>query len=179
MPREMRWPVLVAVGVAIALQVVLPQRVAIGLGPRVLLPALEGLLLVVLLLANPGQVSTEERRLRVIGVALIALVSATNFVSLAELLHALLYGTRAGGRTLVYASVPIWLTNVIAFGLWFWELDRAGRLRGCASSTASPTSCSPRWVPADPTRRGHRVSATTCTRRSRMPPHSVPPTRCR
>ncbi len=125
-PREVRWPVLVAVAVAIALQLVLPERVTTELGPRVLLPSLEGLLLVVLLIANPGQVSTEERRLRVLGLVLIGLVSATNFVSLTELLHALLYGTRAGGRTLVYASVPIWLTNVIAFGLWFWELDRGG-----------------------------------------------------
>lgn len=125
-PREVRWPVLVAIAVAIALQLVLPQRVAEGLGPRVLLPSLEGLLLVVLLITNPGLVSTEERRLRVLGLALTGLVSATNFVSLTELLHALLYGTRAGGRSLVYASVPIWLTNVIAFSLWFWLLDRGG-----------------------------------------------------
>jgi hypothetical protein len=62
----------------------------------------------------------------VLGLALTGLVSATNFVSLTELLHALLYGTRAGGRSLVYASVPIWLTNVIAFSLWFWLLDRGG-----------------------------------------------------
>jgi hypothetical protein len=27
---------------------------------------------------------------------------------------------------MVYASVPIWLTNVIVFGLWYWELDRGG-----------------------------------------------------
>jgi len=26
----------------------------------------------------------------------------------------------------VYASVPVWLTNVIVFGLWYWELDRGG-----------------------------------------------------
>jgi uncharacterized membrane protein len=58
--------------------------------------------------------------------ALIALTTVANVVSLAELIHALLYGTKAGGRSLVYASVPIWLTNVIVFGLWYWELDRGG-----------------------------------------------------
>ena len=26
----------------------------------------------------------------------------------------------------MFASVPIWLTNVIAFGLWYWEIDRGG-----------------------------------------------------
>jgi uncharacterized membrane protein len=80
----------------------------------------------VLLLANPGQISKESSRLRMISVALIALISAANVVSLIELIHALLYGSRAGGRPLVYASVPIWLTNVIVFGLWYWELDRGG-----------------------------------------------------
>ncbi|MGP0110062.1 MAG: hypothetical protein ACLPR9_14580 [Acidimicrobiales bacterium] len=43
-----------------------------------------------------------------------------------QLVKALLEHTSAGGRTLVFASVPIWLTNVIVFGLWYWELDRGG-----------------------------------------------------
>jgi hypothetical protein len=30
------------------------------------------------------------------------------------------------GRELIVASVGIWLTNVIVFGLWYWELDRGG-----------------------------------------------------
>jgi uncharacterized membrane protein len=59
-------------------------------------------------------------------VALIALITVANVISLTDLIHALLYGTRAGGRSLVYASVPIWLTNVLVFGLWYWELDRGG-----------------------------------------------------
>ena len=90
--REHRWPASIAVVVAIALQIVLPYRVTEGLGPRWLLPALEGALL----------------------------------VALAELIRALLDHASPGGRSLVYASVPIWITNVIVFGLWYWELDRGG-----------------------------------------------------
>jgi uncharacterized membrane protein len=123
---EPRWPALLAVLVAIALQLILPESLIRGLGNRGLIPSLEGLLLLVLLIANPGRISPEQSRLRIIGVALIALITIANMVSLVELIHALLYGTRAGGRPLVYASVPIWLTNVIAFGLWYWELDRGG-----------------------------------------------------
>jgi uncharacterized membrane protein len=112
---------------AIALQLILPDRLIEGLGNRALIPALEGALIVVLLVANPtGHISKEQSRLRVFSVALIALITVANVVSLIELIHALLYGSRAGGRPLVYASVPIWLTNVIAFGLWYWELDRGG-----------------------------------------------------
>ena len=122
---EPRWPALLSVLIAIALQLTLPDRLIRGLGNRWLLPALEGALIVVLLIANPGRISKEEARLRVVGVALIAIITVTNVVSLTELIYALLYSTTSG-RPLVYASVPIWLTNVIVFGLWYWELDRGG-----------------------------------------------------
>jgi uncharacterized membrane protein len=123
---EPRWPALLAVLAAITLQLVLPDRLIRGLGNRALIPAMEGALIAILLIANPGRISREESRLRVVGVALIALITIANVVSLAELIHALLYGTKGGGRPLVYASVPIWLTNIIVFGLWYWELDRGG-----------------------------------------------------
>ncbi len=123
---EPRWPALLAVVAAAALQLILPQTLIRGLGNRGLIPALELALIVVLLIANPGRISKEESRLRIVGIALIALITIANVVSLIELIHALLYGTKAGGRPLVYASVPIWLTNIIVFGLWYWELDRGG-----------------------------------------------------
>jgi hypothetical protein len=120
------WPARLAVLSAIGLQLLLPDRLIQGLGNRALIPALEGVLLLVLLIANPGHISKEESRFRMVSLALIALVTVANLVSLIELIHALLYGSKAGGRPLVYASVPIWLTNVIVFGLWYWELDRGG-----------------------------------------------------
>ena len=123
---EPRWPALLATATAAALQVILPETLIRGLGNRALIPALEGGLILVILIANPGRISEEEKRLRIIGLSLIALITIANVVSLVELIHALLYGTKAGGRPLVYASVPIWLTNVIVFGLWYWELDRGG-----------------------------------------------------
>jgi uncharacterized membrane protein len=145
-----------AVLVAIALQLLLPDSVIRGLGNRALIPALEGALLLVLLIVNPGRVSRQESRFRVVGVALIALITIANFVSLTELIHALLYGSKTGGRPLVYASVPIWLTNVIVFGLWYWELDRGGpafrhqpkhRHPDFLFPQMSTPGSSPGWVP--------------------------------
>jgi len=123
---EPRWAALVAVTGAAALQLSLPDRLIRGLGNRGLIPALEGALIVVLLIANPGRISTEESRLRVIGVVLIGIITIANVVSLSELIHALLYSASTSGRSLVYAAAPVWLTNVIVFGLWYWELDRGG-----------------------------------------------------
>ena len=178
---ESRWPALLATLAAIALQLVLPNSLLRGLGNRALIPSLEGGLLLVLLIANPGHISKEESRLRMVGLALIALITVANVVSLIELIHALLYpaGNHAGGRPLVYASVPIWLTNVIVFGLWYWELDRAGRPHVSSPTTGAPTSSSPRCRRRDPPRGGHPTSSTTCTRRSPMRPLSAPQTRCR
>ena len=123
---ESRWPPLVAVVVAIALQVVLPTSLIQGLGPRWLIPAVEGVLLVALLITNPHQVDRAESNLRLLSLAMIAVITVANVVALGELIRALLDHTTAAGRTLVFASVPIWLTNVIAFGLWYWEVDRGG-----------------------------------------------------
>ena len=123
---ESRWPPVLAVVVAIALQVVLPTSLIQGLGPRWLIPAVEGVLLVALLITNPHQVDRAESNLRLLSLAMIAVITVANVVALGELIRALLDHTTAPGRTLVFASVPIWLTNVIAFGLWYWEIDRGG-----------------------------------------------------
>ena len=123
---ESRWPPLLAVVVAIALQVVLPNTVIKGLGPRWLIPVLEVLLLVALVVTNPHRVDREESNLRLLSLAMIAVITVVNMVALGELIRALLGHSGAGGRPLVFASVPIWITNVIAFGLWYWELDRGG-----------------------------------------------------
>ena len=32
----------------------------------------------------------------------------------------------SGGRGLIYSAVAIWLTNVIVYGIWFWEIDGGG-----------------------------------------------------
>jgi len=124
---EHRWPATVAVLVAIVLQIILPNTLIRGLGPRWLIPVLEGVLLLVLTIANPaGRITAESRDLRRVSMVLIAVISFANVVALGELINALLNHTSAGGRSLVFASVPIWLTNVIVFGLWYWELDRGG-----------------------------------------------------
>jgi uncharacterized membrane protein len=110
----------------------------------------------VILVANPGRISPEQSRIRAVGITLIALTTAANLISLTELIHALLYGSKATGRPLVYASVPIWLTNVIVFGLWYWELDRGGPAARTLASHRRPdflfpqmvtSGASPGWTP--------------------------------
>jgi len=123
---ESRLPPLVAVLVVIGLQVALPNRVIASLGPRWLIPVVEGVLLVALVITNPHRADREQSNLRLLSLAMIAVITTANILDLGELIRALLDRTHAGGRALVFASVPVWVTTVIAFGLWFWELDRGG-----------------------------------------------------
>ena len=63
----------------------------------------------------------------------ITAMNIGNVTSLALLLRRLVNGTKLDGRSLMLSAVEIWLTSVIVFGLWFWELDRGGpiaRARG-------------------------------------------------
>jgi uncharacterized membrane protein len=56
-------------------------------------------------------------------IGLIALIGIGNAATLGYLIHGLLYSGGVTGRTLLFAAFDIWVTNVIAFGLLYWELD--------------------------------------------------------
>jgi uncharacterized membrane protein len=122
---EARWQVSVGVVAAIVMQATLPQEV--GLRPRWLLPTLAGVLLVALVVANPRRINRRSRVLRTGSLVLIAIVSLANASSAVRLVAHLVQGTETSGAArLLLTGGAIWLTNVIAFALWYWELDRGG-----------------------------------------------------
>jgi uncharacterized membrane protein len=124
--RDPYWPAQVAVLATIALDLDLPNTLT--LRPVWVLPVLEGLLLVGLVATTPRRADQPRSRRRIAALALIGLVSAANVLSLALLVHYLLHGGIAvkDGRSLIRAGVEIWVTNVLLFAVWYWELDRGG-----------------------------------------------------
>src|SRR5262249_33462878 len=66
---------------------------------------------------------------RVLAFGLIGLITITNIVSLLRLVAALLHATRATGFALLDDAANLWVTNVVCFALWYWELDRGGPAR--------------------------------------------------
>jgi hypothetical protein len=128
---EPRWPSSVAVLVAIGLYVSLPSQVASGSYGgyvlRYLAPVLELMLLIPLAVTAPHRHIYESGRRRKLALAMIAIVSLANVVALGFLVHYLL-GTSGAvhGRQLLLAAAQIWWTNVIVYGLWYWELDGGG-----------------------------------------------------
>lgn len=121
---EHRWPAIATVAVSLGMYFALPDRFV--LGPKWLLPALEGALLIPLTIANPVRLTRQTRATRAISVALIALISLFNAFSTGLLVHGLLHGIKLGGRSLILSAIEIWITNVLVFTLWYWELDRGG-----------------------------------------------------
>jgi uncharacterized membrane protein len=122
---EARWASTTAVAVAIALQLTLPNRFAMP--PRWLLPVVGGLLLVGLVIANPRRISKRSAGLRASGIVLTGLISLANAISAIRLLRALLHGRATEDALLLLRwGGAIWLTNIVIFSLWYWELDRGG-----------------------------------------------------
>jgi hypothetical protein len=121
---EARLPAALAVLTAIALYALLPETL-LPL-PRLLIPALGVLLLVALVVVNPKRLTRQTRFSRVVSLGLVALIGLANAVALVELLGALLASQVQDGRSLLIAAFQVWLTNIIVFGLAFWELDRGG-----------------------------------------------------
>ncbi len=128
---EPRWPAGIAVLVALALYVTLPAPVLLGsrftTEFRLIVPALELGLLIPLAVTAPHREPIESGRRRRAAIIMIAIISLANILALGFLIAALLDPhSDLSGRSLLLAAVQIWVTNVIAFGLWYWELDGGG-----------------------------------------------------
>jgi hypothetical protein len=118
------WEPQLVVACAIALQLSLSDDVTIG--PSWLFPALEGAVLIGLTIVSPHPNVRHSPIRRRAAIGMIGLVSAANIASLALLSHRLLHGGNANGHALILSGVVLWCTNVLLFGLWYWEIDRGG-----------------------------------------------------
>jgi hypothetical protein len=121
---EARLPASVAVVVAAALYALLPEPLL--LGPRLLIPVLEAALLVAVLLVRPRRLTAETRVSRVVSMSLAVMIAGTNIVALGLLVAQLVQNKDTPGGSLLLGALQVWATNVIAFALIFWELDRGG-----------------------------------------------------
>lgn len=122
--KEPRWPASLAVTVALVLYMTLPGTLTIG--PGWVIPALEAALLIPLTVRAPYRHRGEVRLVRFASLLLIALLTLAIVASLALLVNLVLSGDAVTGRELVFSGIQIWLTLILLFALWFWEVDRGG-----------------------------------------------------
>jgi uncharacterized membrane protein len=155
---ELRWPVALTTAAGIALQVAVPDKLVL-VSPSWIFPAAQGVLLIVLVTANPQRIDRQSTIMRMLSLVLAAMLSLANGYSVAALAVGITRGTmgREPGQLLITGGV-IWLTNVVAFALWYWEFDRGGPVARALNlkrypdlqfpQMTSPEMAPPDWEPA-------------------------------
>ena len=118
------WPAQLAVGLAIVLHLALANQVIIG--PRYLVPILEGVLLAALVYVTPMRATEHRVGQRRFALTVVAVVSLVNIVLLVRLIDHLVNGSAIHGKPLILSGAVLWVTNVLLFAVWFWEMDRGG-----------------------------------------------------
>jgi hypothetical protein len=152
--RHPLWPAEVTVLVAILLGLLLPGELT--LVDSWILPACEAALLVGLVATTPHPLTRDGPRRRAVRIGLVGIVSLVNLISLVLLVHALLGGPgSADGRQLLIGGAVLWLTALLLFAVWFWEVDRGGPVRRLLHRDARPDFLFPQmsegseWAPPD------------------------------
>jgi uncharacterized membrane protein len=146
--EEPRVQVTIAVLVAVGLIAALPARVANR--PRWVLPVLAVLLLLGVFIAKSVRSRRRTRALRVASLLLIGVMSIANAGSAGRLIVDLVRGKGIRDPTeLLLTGAAIWLTNVIVFGLWYWEFDRGGPVERAAGTSPYPDFLFPQMSTPD------------------------------
>jgi hypothetical protein len=143
-----------AVLAVIVLTVLLPHSLIVR--PRWGVPIVECILLVAVIIADPGKIDRVSPRVRGLSISLIVILVATTLWCTTQLIVQLVRGgvaTQSGGALLAAGGI-VWLSNCIAFGLLYWELDGGGpaaRAHGLPDHPdfAFPQQLSPELAPAD------------------------------
>lgn len=117
---EPRWPALIAVLAAAGIYLALPP--ALTIGPRWVFPAAVGMLLVPTVLSHYMGRNDLNRRF---GIVLTALITVQLVGSVLLLIRALPVHQETPTE-LLSSAVSLWVTNVLAFSLWYWRLDAGG-----------------------------------------------------
>lgn len=126
--REL-WAAQAALAVAILLQgVVWAINRELTYGPHNLIVITEVALAVIIGLTARRRHMQAKSLYRALSTTLLALISLANIASLFLVARLLIVSNNIvlSGHELLAAALAIFLTNIIVFGLWYWEIDSPG-----------------------------------------------------
>jgi uncharacterized membrane protein len=109
---------------AAALQLTISDELRIG--PKYFVAAMLLLLIFGISFTAPRRHLGKSASHLTISTLLIGIVSLANAGELALLVNALLHNSDLPGKSLLTGALAIFLTNIIVFSLWYWELDSPG-----------------------------------------------------
>jgi uncharacterized membrane protein len=114
-------------------------------------------LLLALAWSAPRQRLEQRGLRRTVALALVGVITAANALALVALIVSLVSAQEKSGAELLFKGATIWSTNVLTFGLLFWEVDRGGPIRRLAPDPPphdfqfpqdeNPKLAEPHWAP--------------------------------
>ncbi len=139
---EPRWPMAAAVLATGALRFLLPVQLKDDFSSWAILILLV-VLLVALIIGDPGRIDRQRLWLRVLTDVMIAVITFVNATAAVRLTIAIIDTDpfTENAKVLLASGTAVWLTNVIVFALWYWDLDSGG-----AAARASRTGRSPAFL---------------------------------
>lgn len=122
---QFRFPAIIATIVAIYLYGFLPSDIQ-PLWLRVPVATVALLLLLSISFVNPNRFKGGSRVYRAASLSLALMLVAANSVALVHTVFLLITTKPGDGVDILIAAAQVWTTNLIAFSVLMWELDRGG-----------------------------------------------------
>lgn len=155
---ENRLPVIFAILAAVAMQRAIPVQYTIPEIPRWPLVTAELLFVVALLVINPLRLDRPTVIGRWVMIVLTAAITIDNTASAVILDMNILSGRVSNDAGVLLGSgAAVFITNIIVFGIWYWELDRGGPFARRAGEhpypdflfpqMGNPENAKPNWRP--------------------------------
>jgi hypothetical protein len=144
------WPVALAILVTGVLHVALPSQYRVQ--PAWVVPVVLVVLLAALIIGDPGRIDRQRAWLRIVTGVVITFITLANMFAAVRLIRDILTSNKtfANNATgLLATGGVIWVTNVIAFGLWYWDLDRGGAAARAHRPNANPAFIFPEMLHTD------------------------------
>ena len=142
--------------VAMSLPFLLPPKFSAG--PVWIVPVMEALLLVALVIADPGRIDRRSSFVRTLSIGLVVILVAGATAATARLVVDLVRGgpeTNSPGQLLRVGSLT-WVYVIITFSFLYWELDGGGPETRARAAPEFPDLAFPEHLNPHVTRPGWR-----------------------
>jgi len=106
------------------------------------------ILLATLIIGDPGRIDRDRPWLHNLTSVLIGLITIANADAAVRLVVSIINTSSftQNAKVLLASGAAIWLSNIIAFALWYWNLDRGGPAARAAGTGDAPALIFPEML---------------------------------
>src|SRR5271155_2052040 len=152
---EPRWPMAIAVVATGLRRAALPHELRNGDAAWLFL-VIVLVLLAALIIGDPGRIDRDRPWLHNLTSVLIGLISLANADAAVRLVVGIIdvSSFTQDAKVLLASGAAVWLSNIIAFALWYWNLDRGGPAARAAGTDIRPALIFPEMLHTEHVKEG-------------------------